>query len=200
MTVTVDQIWPLAVGLAVASMVVFLLVRTAKRSAARARGLRGEMNERMEALFRASFPELQPHFHPARVYLFTSARRARTGSRSAFSWKDPPGFAGVAAAEIEPEGEGTVESVRLLDAAGAQLGKFVFEEHAEGGTLRVGKGKFTVNIRGPEPRVRYWHPKREFKWTPNSWKMNTGMAEQPLFPRAPNIAQFPLAVWRSRSR
>ena len=43
MTVTVDQIWPLAVGLGVLSVVVFLLVRAAKRSAARARGLRGEM-------------------------------------------------------------------------------------------------------------------------------------------------------------
>jgi hypothetical protein len=137
-----------------------------------------KLSERMEALFRASFPELQPHFHPARVHEFVNARRSRTPSGSPFTWNKPPGFPAAARAELALEG--MRDKVRLLDAAGTLLAEFVFEEHKDGGVVRLGKGKFTVNVKGPEPRVRYWHPEREFKWTPGKWSIKTGMSDSPL--------------------
>jgi hypothetical protein len=137
-----------------------------------------KLSERMEALFRASFPELQPHFHPARVHEFVNARRSRTPSGSPFTWNKPPGFPAAARAELALEG--MRDKVRLLDAAGTLLAEFVFEEHKDGGVVRLGKGKFTVNVKGPEPRVRYWHPEREFKWTPSSWKIRSGVSDSPL--------------------
>jgi hypothetical protein len=48
------------------------------------------------------------------------------------------------------------ENVRLVDAAGATVAAFVFEEVAEGGALRLGKGKLTATLNAPEPKVRYW--------------------------------------------
>ena len=139
---------------------------------------RREVSERMEALFRASFPELQPHFHPARVYEYVAARRGRTPPGSGFTWNKPPGFPAAARADLALEG--MRDQVTLLDAAGARIAEFVFEEHVEGGVIRLGKGKFTVNVKGPEPRVRYWHPEREFKWTPSLWKIKTGMSDSTL--------------------
>jgi uncharacterized membrane protein YgcG len=44
--------------------------------------------------------------------------------------------------------------------------------------VRVGKGKLTATLNGPEPRVRYWHPDREFKWTPRNWKFTTRIADR----------------------
>ena len=181
MTATVDQVWPFVVGIAIVVAIVVLLLRLAKASAARISRSRGEMGERMEAMFRASFPELQPHFHPARVHQYAKARIARKAPSGPTSWKNPPGFPAAAAAEIELDG--MRDKVRLVDAAGAKLAEFIYEEHPEGGVLRVGKGKFTVNVKGPEPRVRYWHPEREFKWTPASWRMNTAIADQTLASR-----------------
>jgi hypothetical protein len=35
-------------------------------------------------------------------------------------------------------------------------------------------------VKGPEPRVRYWHPEREFKWTPSNWEIASGLADQSL--------------------
>jgi hypothetical protein len=91
-------------------------------------------------------------------------------------WKSPPGFA-ADRAEIQPDG--AREKVRLLDAAGVLLADFLFEDHAEGGVLRFGKGKFTVNVRDPVPRVRYWHPDREFKWSrQKGWTFFNRMAEE----------------------
>lgn len=136
------------------------------------------VSERMEALFRTSFPELQPHFHPARVHEFVKARRARTPSSSSFTWNKPAGFPAAARAEMALEG--MRDKVRLVDATGALIAEFVFEEHAEGGVIRLGKGKFTVGTQGPEPRVRYWHPEREFKWTPRKWSIKTAMSESVL--------------------
>jgi hypothetical protein len=69
--------------------------------------------------------------------------------------------------------------VRLRDAAGAVVGEFVFEQHPEGGVLRVGKGKLTVNTKDvASPRVRYWHPDREFKWKRGQWTFLSRMADR----------------------
>ena len=151
------------------------LGRAADRKAAQ---MKRAMDERMEALFRAGFPELQPHFHPKNVYEYAKARQARKASSGPTRWRNPPGFPLATTADIEPDG--LKDKVRLLDAKDAVLATFVFEEHAEGAALRVGKGKITVGLKGPEPRVRYWHPEREFKWTPTSWKLKSGLADQSL--------------------
>lgn len=168
-----------AAAIAVAVAFAILLVFTAQRKGARdRRRQQRETGERMEALFQATFPELQPHFHPARVLEYVRARRARVPSGSTSTWRKPPGF--PAAAEALLVLEGMKDNVRLVDPAGAQIAKFVYEEHPEGGVIRLGKGKFTVSLKGPEPRVRYWHPEREFKWTPSSWKMRSGVSDSPL--------------------
>ena len=156
----------------------FLARTIARASAKQSAQMKQEMNERMEALFRASFPELQPHFHPRNVFEYAKARQARKASSGPFRWKKPPGFALVEEADVQVEG--LRDKVRLLDSAGARLADFVFEEHGEGAVLRVGKGKFTVGLKGPEPRVRYWHPEREFKWTPTLWKMKSGVSDHSL--------------------
>lgn len=141
---------------------------------ARAQG-NPEGNAKGEAMYRSLFPDLQPHFHPARLIHFVRARRARAGPAQSFSWPRPPGF-DAARAEISIQAER--ELVRLLDGAGTVLAEFLFEMHPEGGVLRVGKGKFTVNVQdAAAPRVRYWHPDREFKWTRGSWKFDTRLAE-----------------------
>lgn len=171
------------IGDIVFTFLVFVGVVLAVRAVVRAAGRRSgsmprEMAERMETLFKASFPELQPHFHPARVHQFVKERVARKAPSRDTTWKNPPGFPAAAAAEIELDG--LRDKVRLVDAAGATLADFIYEEHPEGGVLRYGKGKFTVNVKGPQPRVRYWHPEREFKWTPTGWKMDTRLADQSL--------------------
>jgi uncharacterized membrane protein YgcG len=153
----------------------FLLFGFAFFSALRA-GRRQRMDkERNEALFRSMFPDLQPLFHPEKLVEFVRARRTRGAATSANVWKSPPGFA-ADRAEIQPDG--AREKIRLLDAAGVLLADFLFEDHAEGGVLRFGKGKFTVNVRDPVPRVRYWHPDREFKWSrQKGWWFFNRMAE-----------------------
>ena len=154
----------------------FLFVAFAVFSALRAaRRVRMDA-ERNEALFRSMFPDLQPLFHPEKLVQFVNARRSRGAATSASVWKAPPGFA-ADRAEIQPDG--AREKVRLLDAAGALLADFLFEDHPEGGVLRYGKGKFTVNVRDAVPRVRYWHPDREFKWSrKKGWWFFNRMAEE----------------------
>ena len=174
-----SEFW--AIGLIAGAFVAFLLIGklVSRYGAKLAEKTQAEVAGRMDALFRTSFPELQPHFHPARVHEYVAGRRARkVEAPRPFKWKSPPGFPAAAEADIQVEGER--ENVRLLDAAGGVLAAFAYDEHAEGGVIRLGKGKFTVSIVGPEPRVKYWHPQREFKWTPRSWKMKTGVAESPL--------------------
>jgi hypothetical protein len=167
---TVVTIIAFVVPLIFIGAVMFVVVKLARRATAGA-------TRNQEALFASMFPDLQPYFHPARVAEYVKGRRARLKPNVRFTWKNPPGF-GVAAVDIDPADER--ENVRLLDALGNELGQFAFEEHPEGGVLRVGKGKFTANLQEAEPRVRYWHPDREFKWTPRSWKFVTRMAEQPI--------------------
>jgi hypothetical protein len=163
-------------------LVAFFGVRAMlKASTAKLARMQREMQARQEALFAAGFPELQPHFHPKNVYEYAKARQARKASSGPFQWRNPPGFALATVADVVPDG--LKDRVRLLDAKDAELANFVFEEHAEGAAVRVGKGKFTVGLKSPEPRVRYWHPEREFKWTPTSWKMTSALAEQALHSR-----------------
>ena len=144
--------------------IVVLLVRLASAASARSAAMQAEITERMEALFRASFPELQPHFHPARVLRVREGAPRPQGREPPVTGRSPPGFprprppTSSSRACATRCGSSTRPARRSRD--------FVFEEHAEGGVIRVGKGKFTVNVEGPEPRVRYWHPEREFKWTP----------------------------------
>ena len=134
--------------------------------------------ERNEALFVSMFPDLQPYYHPAKLFEYATARLTQTPPRSGKVWKDPPGFAGQTA-DIRFEGER--EIVRLVDAAGTLLTQFMFEPHKEGAAIRVGKGKFTVSTRDKtQQRVRYWHPDREFKWTPQMWKFKTPVADRPF--------------------
>jgi len=175
---TIDHIWPIAVGIAFVFVGIAFMRRFMRESGARAGRVRAEMNERMEALFRATFPELQPHFHPARVLEYVRARRGHVPSGTPSTWRKPPGFPAAGVAELAIEGP--KDRVRLLDAAGKPFAAFVYEEHPDGGVIRLGKGKFTVNVKGPEPRVRYWHPEREFKWTPTLWKMKSGVSDHSL--------------------
>lgn len=173
----IAEFWAFGVVILIVIGVALLVRLIGKSASARVAGLKAGMIEKSEAMFRSMFPELQPHFHPKNVHEFVKARRARGASSGPFTWKNPPGFA-AATAEIEPEG--VRENVRVLDAAGVLLAGFIFEEHAEGGVLRVGQGKITANIREAIPRVRYWHPDREFKWTPNSWKFQSRMADDSI--------------------
>ena len=131
-----------------------------------------------EALFVSMFPDLQPWYHPAKLYDYSVARLAQSVPRAGRAWKGPPGFAALEA-DIGYEAEREV--VRLLDSAGTLLSQFIFETHPEGAAIRVGKGKFTVSTDNPKaPRVRYWHPDREFKWTPGYWRFKTTVADRPF--------------------
>ncbi|MEO7742160.1 MAG: hypothetical protein ABIR98_04420 [Usitatibacter sp.] len=134
---------------------------------------------RGDALFRTMFPELQPHLHPVKMLDFVVARLSR-GKNPGGVWRNPPGFADGSARISMVEGR---EHVTLLDAAGTERARFIFEQHAEGGVLRVGKGKVTVNTRDiNNQRVRYWHPDREFKWKRRGgvWSFTSRMAEREI--------------------
>jgi hypothetical protein len=160
------------VALVIVAIIVYKVVRSMRgaRDATQARA-------RQEALFRATFPELQPHFHPEKVLQFVNARRGRGGSLAGTTWKNPPGFPAAASAEIAADAKG--EAVRLLDAAGAVLAGFVFQDHADGGVLRMGGGKLTVNLR--DAAVRYWHPEREFKWSrAKGWRLITSLSDRSI--------------------
>ncbi|APV51730.1 hypothetical protein BWI17_19795 [Betaproteobacteria bacterium GR16-43] len=138
-----------------------------------------------EALFVSMFPELQPHFHPRKLLAFVQA-----GGNKASPAGAPWPFDVVT--------EQGVERTRVLDAQGAPLAAFAYEEIENGGVMRLGKGKLTVRtltrtetrkkgvsrvVQDPTPRVSYWHPDREFKWSPrDGWRFRTAMAED-AFPQ-----------------
>jgi hypothetical protein len=166
---------------AIFAAILWGLRRLNKASEAKFKRSVREMNERMEALFAAGFPELQPHFHPEHVAEYSVARRSRKGGPAAFRWDNPPGFALAAAALVAPEAKG--ERTRLVDKAGATLAEFLYEPQPTGAVLRIGKGKLTVDTQADDPKVKYWHPEREFKWTPGNWNMKSGLAEQSLSSR-----------------
>jgi len=169
------------VGFMVAvAVIVFIAVALVRRGARNDTGLgRKTGGRRAEALFVSMFPELQPHFHPERVIEFVRARQARTPKREGHTVRNPKGFA-AAAAEVRFDDKGR-EQWRLLDEAGAVLAQFRYEDHREGAALRVGQGKLTVNLKDrARPRVRYWHPEREFKWQERIWVFQTTMSESPF--------------------
>ena len=154
-----------------------ILVAVSMRSARKAREESSARAARQEALFQATFPELQPHFHPEKVLEYVTARRARAGPLAGTRWKNPPGFPAAAVAEVAADAKG--EAVRLLDAADHVLARFVFQDHAEGGVLRIGPGKLTANLR--DAAVRYWHPEREFKWSrAKGWRVISALSDREI--------------------
>ncbi len=159
------------------SVILFIVFALGRRGAREGGGIgRKTAGRRAEALFVSMFPELQPHFHPERVIEFVRARQAKTPAREGRTVRNPKGFE-AAAAEVRFDGEDR-ELWRLLDAAGAVLAQFRYEDHREGAALRVGQGKITVTLQDrARPRVRYWHPEREFKWQERVWIFQTRMSE-----------------------
>jgi uncharacterized membrane protein YgcG len=168
-----DDLLKFAIPAFIAAVVVWALysnVRAAHRTRAD--------KERNEAMFVSMFPELQPHFHPRKLVEFVKWHRATKPAPTGRAWPSPAGFAVHDALIAQEKGK---TQVRLRDAAGKVLGQFQFEHVAEGGVLRVGKGKLTVNVRDAVPRVRYWHPDREFKWSePKGWTFVTRMSDEPF--------------------
>jgi uncharacterized membrane protein YgcG len=136
--------------------------------------------EKDEALFRSMFPDLLPHFHPRNVLAFIKARFERQPPPT---WKDPPGFIGMTAETESVAARERItlravfhERVILKDEAGTILAQFMLEPIPDAIAMRVGKGKFTVDRRYSE--VRYWHPDRQFRWSPpDIWRFTTAIAE-----------------------
>lgn len=167
----------------IGAIVVFALLVGVPKYFARKRrlGLQ-EQHARDEALYVSMFPELQPLYHPARLVEFVTARLAREGAgkaaRKEWGWDNPPGFEGYRA-EFTRADNG--EAARLVDTARKPRGQFLWEDRPEGGVLRVGKGKLTVDLANrQDPRVRYWHPDRQFKWSLKGWVFATPVADHPF--------------------
>lgn len=159
-------------GLSVAA--VFLVILLVSR-----RGAKGNGAVRGDAYFKAMFPELQPLFHPEKAISLVRDRNSRIKVVDGRRWDYPSGleidFAQVAIVKDR-------EYIRLFDAAGAQLTEFEYEKQPAGGMLRIGRGKLTVTLEVDDnPRVRYWHPEREFKWSrKGGWQFTTPIAERPV--------------------
>jgi hypothetical protein len=186
----------LGFGLFVAAAVLYGLYRVWDLLKDRRKYLDGRAEEdRAEAMFRAMFPELQPHFHPERVdeYVFARLDRLKqepkpgtfAGSHRLLDaktvWKNPPGFPDAESATLETTEKG--ERTVLLDSAQKPLAEFLFQARPEGGgVVRLGKGKLTATRDAKDrPSVRYWHPDREFKWKwPKDWKFTSRMSEEPI--------------------
>jgi hypothetical protein len=166
--------------LIVAGGVMAALVGGAWFSARRSKRLEEMSAEKAEAFFKASFPELLPHFHPENVAAYVLARSGKQFAKRK-EWTRPPGFASAAVARYHeaPKGELTV----LLDAAGQKIVDFVLEPKSGAlGAVRVGEGKFTVRQDpGKPPRVSYWHPLREFEWKGRGiWKFASRVADETI--------------------
>ena len=143
------------------------LVRKANRNYA-------ELLAKNEAYFTSMFADLQPYYHPKNVMEFVRARLAQEPARGGMTMKNPPGFAaGSARVSFETDKKGRSRELWvLLDEANRELTRFFFDSDEKDGMVRVGEGKFRVARK--EDRVRYWHPDREFKWTPPGlWKFTT---------------------------
>jgi glycosyltransferase involved in cell wall biosynthesis len=162
---------------ALVGIVFITLVAKRFRDGERPRNALDDTKQKQEALFKASFPELQPYFHPKQVLEFVSAWRARKSPPIAFDWTMPAGF-GVAKARMGAAGE-KGHPVELLDEAGAVLSRFVLQRHEDGAVIRLGPGKLTVGVR--DAAVRYWHPEREFKWSRlKGWRVITALSNRPI--------------------
>jgi hypothetical protein len=176
-----DLMIMVAAGLGIA-VVAALFWQTARRrslaASGEASGARAQRTEiRSDAYFKAMFPELQPHFHPEKVVRIVRDRNGRANVADGRRWQYPAGF-DVAAAQVAIAGGR--EHIRLLDAAGALLAEFDYEQQPAGGALRMGRGKLTAVLDVQNnPRVRYWHPEREFKWSKKGgWQFTTPVAER----------------------
>lgn len=134
---------------------------------------------RGDAYFKAMFPELQPWFHPEKVVRLVRDRNGRADVVDGRRWEYPSG-SDVASAQVAMVKER--EHIRLFDAAGTLLTEFDFEQQPAGGAIRIGRGKLTavLDVQN-DPRVRYWHPEREFKWSrKGGWQFTTPVAERPV--------------------
>jgi uncharacterized membrane protein YgcG len=147
------------------------------------RGVRGardakQSRARQEALFQATFPELQPYFHPEKVLEFVKAWGARDQKPPRIEWNKPPGL-GLAKARIGPRGDKGRRPVELLDEAGTVVSRLFLENQPDGNVLRIGPGKLTVSLR--DAAVRYWHPEREFKWSRlKGWRVISSLSDRPI--------------------
>ena len=174
----------LVLGLFIGTVIVMFIVTSAIRSwwhkRRNRRGDSGLDAQKAEAFFQASFPELQPHFHPQAVVDYVLKRQPRQ-FKDRDRWENPAGFPAAALARFEavPKGERT----HLFDKAGRKLAEFVLEPK-EGalGAVRVGAGKFTIRqSSGQPPRVSYWHPEREFQWRGRGeWRFVSRVADEPV--------------------
>ncbi|OQX06801.1 MAG: hypothetical protein BWK76_25700 [Desulfobulbaceae bacterium A2] len=169
-------VWTWTVIVLVVFVILPLLMKMAQRRRER---VAREGHDRDEALFQSMFPELQPWFHPERLVAFASARRAHHGPGRTWRWNKPAAFAEADYADCAPDPKG--ERLRMVNAAGALLTEFIYDVHPEGAVVRVAGGKLTIDIRDrANPRVRYWHPQREFKWTRQAWLFKTPVADEPF--------------------
>ena len=172
---SIDEImmFVLFAGLAIALIV---YVRKVRGGMPRPAGGGAGQVDKPDAYFRAMFPELQPHFHPENLLRYYRARRGRGAAVGNLEWKSPPGFRAAVAEIADSDGR---ERVRLLDASGAAMTEFFYEVQPRGAVFRIGRGKLTVTIEdNANPRVRYWHPEREFKWSlKGGWRFTTPVAE-----------------------
>lgn len=135
--------------------------------------------EKQEAYFASMFPDLVPFFHPKNVLEFVRGRLAQAPARGGMRVKGPPGFAAhVADVSFATDKKGRERELWcILDDAGREVTRFFFDADAKDGMVRVGEGKFRVARH--QDRVRYWHPDREFKWTPpGMWKFTTRVFDQ----------------------
>jgi len=162
----------IVVAVVMVAIIAYRIVRAVRGKRDRTRSW-----EKQEAPFTATFPELQPYFHPRKALDFVAAWRARPMNPGGFEWTKPPGL-GVPRARFLAAGE-KGQPVELVDAAGAVVSRFLLLDHDEGGVIRIGPGKLTANVR--DAAVRYWHPEREFKWSrAKGWRLITQLADRPI--------------------
>src|SRR5689334_6563587 len=83
--------------------------------------------EKQEALFKAAFPELQPHFHPEKVLQFVAAWDSLGGAPENHEWNYPPGL-GFAKARVGPMGS-KGRPIEFLDRAGAVVSRALLADH-----------------------------------------------------------------------
>ena len=168
------------VGLFVVAIVMAIRQAARKRAGVGPRQSKPPRDPRADAYFRAMFPELQPYFHPEKVVRLVRDRNGRADVVDGRTWKAPEGFETVAAVAVALVAGR--ERLRLQDAARATLVEFDYERAPTGAALRIGRGKLTAALdQQTNPRVRYWHPEREFKWSrKGGWQFTTPLADESI--------------------